>query len=470
MERVYGSIVERPHELGSIAHASSREDPISLLDGPWTSLEGALVVVKGSRGMRLERVTNAIRRVYARPRPLPTRPSFAEDFLSVGVTGTNGKSSTTTWIAALLARKYAPVARATTLGYYLDDERLDYPFDFDGFAAALGEAHRRGARACALEVTSEALQHGFAKVWPFRVGVFTNLTHDHLDVHTTPEHYLASKAQLFVHLAEGGVAVLNACDPASALLREVLPPTVSVLTYGVASRGEPRGDVDLFVRAPSVERNRIALERSARADAFPTELTVGFPAVDIFVENALAAALGAWAAGVSPADITEALSKVELPEGRFEVVADEPLVIVDYAHTPDALSRTLAAARSLVDSEHGRVLLVFGAGGDRDTRKRGPMGHAARAADVIYVTSDNPRTEDPMTIARELALGIGVHPHVTMELDRARAIESAIGGARPGDVVLICGKGHETDQTIGTTRHPFSDRAIARAAWERHCM
>lgn len=467
MERVYRAIIETPHELGSLAHAPARDDPISLLDGPWASLEGALVVIKGSRGMRLERVASAIERAYAKPRPLPARPSFAKDFFTVGVTGTNGKSSTTTWIAALLARKHAVVARATTLGYYVGDERLDYPFDFDGFVDALGEAHRRGARACALEVTSEALQHGFAKVWPFHVGVFTNLTHDHLDVHTTPEHYLASKAQLFVHLEPGGVAVLNACDPASVLLREVLPPSVSVLTYGVASRGEPQGKVDLFAhtQAPA---NRVVLERSTRAQVFPAELTLGFPALDIFVENALAAALGAWAAGVSAEDVALGLSEVELPEGRFEVVAERPWIVIDYAHTPDALSRTLTAARRFASG--GRVVLVFGAGGDRDTRKRGPMGAAARLADVIYVTNDNPRTEDPMAIARELVGGIGAHPHTTIELDRASAIESAIEAASPRDVVLICGKGHETDQTIGTTRHRFSDREVARAARERHCV
>jgi UDP-N-acetylmuramoyl-L-alanyl-D-glutamate--2,6-diaminopimelate ligase len=464
MEPVYRAIVQSPHELASIAHAASREDPRSLLDGPWASLEGALVVIKGSRGMHLERITAALRRAYERPRPLPARPAFAADFVTVGVTGTNGKSSTTTWIAAMLARNHASVARATTLGYYLQhgasSERLDYPFDFDGFVAALDEAHRRGARACALEVTSEALQHGFAKVWPFRVGVFTNLTHDHLDVHTTPEHYLASKAQLFMHLEPGGVAVLNACDPASALLREVLPPGVSVLTYGVASRGEAHGDVDLFAR---MRGGRIELQRSPRAKELPDELTLAFPAGDIFVENALAAALGAWAAGVSPTDVAKALSEIALPEGRFEIVAEAPWVIVDYAHTPDALSRTITAARGLTGS--GRVLLVFGAGGDRDARKRGPMGHAARAADVIYVTSDNPRTEDPMAIARALASGIGDHPSTTIELDRARAIASAIAAAGPADVVLVCGKGHETDQTIGTTRHRFSDREIAQAAW-----
>jgi len=456
---------ELRHELGSVAHVPTSADPTTLLDGIWGSLEGALVVVKGSRGMRLERVSNALRRAYERPRPLPARPSFAKDYVSVGVTGTNGKSSTTTWIAAMLARKHAHVARATTLGYFVDDERLDHPFDFDGFVAALGEAHAIGARVCALEVTSEALQHGFAKVWPFRVGIFTNLTRDHLDVHTTPEHYLASKAQLFMHLEEGGVAVLNACDPASALLREVLPPGVSVLQYGIASRGQPQGEVDLFA---TITSDGITLERSARAMEFPSKLEGPFLVGDVFVENALAAALGAWAAGVSAAEIARVLSEAKLPEGRFEVVGAEPCVVVDYAHTPDALSRTITAARKLA-RRLGRVILVFGAGGDRDTLKRAPMGRAARAADVIYVTNDNPRTEDPAAIARDLTAGIGEHSCVNVVLDRARAIESAIAEARPDDVVLVCGKGHETTQVIGTMRHRFSDRDIARAAHVTAC-
>ncbi len=457
MKRVADALAVTPHALASLAHAPSDADPTTLLDNVWAALEGAVVIVKGSRGMRLERIAGALARVYSRPRPLPARPIFAPDFFSVGVTGTNGKTSTTTFVADMLARARGPVVRATTLGYFIGDERLERPLDFDGFALALGDAHARGVRCAALEVTSEALHHGFAKVWPFQVAVFTNLTHDHLDVHTSPEHYLASKAQLFMHVAPGGAAVLNACDPACALLREIVPAGVRVFSYGVASRGaEALGDVDLFVREfrPG---ERVVLERSERARDFPESLELRAPS-DVFVENALAAALGAFASGVPMQHIVAALAEAEPPRGRFERVATKPRVYVDYAHTPDALARTIAAGRAL----GGRVLLVFGAGGDRDTRKREPMGRAAAAADVVFLTSDNPRTEDPAAIAADLARGLGAHPRVVIELDRARAIEMAIREAHDDDVVLVCGKGHETEQIIGTTRHPFSDADVAR--------
>ncbi|HEX4513353.1 MAG TPA: UDP-N-acetylmuramyl-tripeptide synthetase, partial [Polyangiaceae bacterium] len=445
--------------LASIAHAPSSADPTTLLDGVWASLEGALVIVKGSRGMRLERIANAIARAYSRPRPLPDRPSFAGDFFTIGVTGTNGKTSTTTFASRILSRAHSTnVVRATTLGYFIGAERLDHPLDFDGFVAALGEAHARGIRHAVLEVTSEALQHGFAKVWPFRVGVFTNLTHDHLDVHTTAEHYLASKAQLFMNLERGGAAVLNACDPASALLREVVPAGVAIFSYGVASRGEPEGDVDLFVREfrPGTP---VAVERSARLRDFPSPIELRAPSA-IFVENALAAALGAFASGVSASEIALALAEAEPPRGRFERVRDVPRVFVDYAHTPDALARTIAAGRAI--AHENRVIVVFGAGGDRDTRKREPMGRAASAADVVFLTNDNPRTEDPAAIAADIARGLRDHPNVIVELDRARAIAMAITEARDDDVVLVCGKGHETDQIIGTKRLPFSDHEIVK--------
>ncbi len=456
MKRVADALVGS--SLASIAHAPSSSDPTTLLDGVWASLEGALVIVKGSRGMRLERISNAIARAYSRPRPLPDRPSFARDFSTLGVTGTNGKTSTATFASHILSRARGPVVRATTLGYFIGDERLDHSLDFDGFVAALGEAHARGIRHAVLEVTSEALQHGFAKVWPFQVGVFTNLTHDHLDVHTTPEHYLASKAQLFMNLERGGAAVLDACDPASELLREIVPPGVEIFSYGVATRGEPEGEVDLFVREfrPG---EPVVIERSARLRDFPSSLELRAPS-SIFVENALAAALGAFASGVPAPEIVVALAEAEPPRGRFERVLAVPRVFVDYAHTPDALARTIAAGRAIA---HGNtVIVVFGAGGDRDTRKREPMGRAASAADVVFLTSDNPRTEDPAAIAADIARGLRDHPNVIIELDRARAITIAIAEAKDDDVVLVCGKGHETEQTIGTKRLHFSDHEIVK--------
>src|SRR5207248_2839476 len=154
---------------------------------------------------------------------VPAPPAFANEIATVGVTGTNGKTTTTAWIAAALRRLGGPVLRATTVGHFLDDEPLEVEKSYDGFVAAMRTLFDRGGRRAAIELTSEALAAGFARAWPCRVGVFTNLTHDHLDAHGSPEHYLASKAQLFVSLPAGGTAVLNASDPTWALLREVVP-------------------------------------------------------------------------------------------------------------------------------------------------------------------------------------------------------------------------------------------------------
>ncbi|HEX7604242.1 MAG TPA: Mur ligase family protein, partial [Polyangiaceae bacterium] len=167
----------------------------------------------------------------------PPPPAWASEFSTVGVTGTNGKTSTTRWIAAALAAaNRGPVARVTTVGSFVGDEALPVEESYEGFLETLRTCRSRGGSLAALEVTSEALAVGFAQAWPIHVGVFTNLSHDHLDAHRTAEHYLASKAQLFLHLPRGGAAVLNAFDEASLLLREVLPEGVRLVSYGVPSR------------------------------------------------------------------------------------------------------------------------------------------------------------------------------------------------------------------------------------------
>ena len=406
---------------------------------------------------------------------LPDPPPWARELLTVGVTGTNGKTSTTRWVAAILARVASPVAQATTLGSFLDDVPLDVPKTWDGFLETMRVCHERRGRFAAIELTSESLARGFAKAWPCTVGVFTNLTHDHLDAHGTPEHYLASKAQLFVHLLPGGTAVLNGCDPASDLLAEVIAPSVRVWRYGVPSRGEATTPLDL--RATRVDLawsgTTIALERSATQGALadvPESLTIRAIG-DVYAENAMAALLGGIAAGASARDAADALAKAAPPPGRFQVVHERPYVVVDYAHTPDALARTLAIARKLCE---GSLTVVFGAGGNRDRDKRKPMGAAASAADAIVLTSDNPRSEDAGAIAGAIRAGItrtraraGTHMRerdVVFEIDRKRAIELAIARAAASDVVVIAGKGHETEQIVGSEVRHFDDVEVAKAA------
>jgi len=385
----------------------------------------------------------------------------------VGVTGTNGKTSTTTLIAAALAELARPVAVATTLGFFLDGEALDVPAHDRGFVATLEACRARGGRYAAVEFTSEALAFGAAKRWPCRIGVFTNLSHDHRDAHGSAEHYLASKAQLFMALAAGGAAVLNGCDASAALLTEVLPADVEPIRYGTESRGAPWGKLDLCARSVSVGwfGTRCELEPSARFEGAPRAIEIRAIGA-IFAENALAALAAAALAGVPVEIAAAALARWTPPPGRFEVVAEHPHVVVDYAHTPDALSRTLVTARALC---RGRLTLVFGAGGDRDRAKRPLLGAAASAADRVIMTSDNPRSEDPRQIAAEIRAGLSAHAPVEEELDRARAIESAVRDASRDDVIVIAGKGHELVQIVGDESRRFSDQAVALAAHaERH--
>jgi len=322
----------------------------------------------------------------------------------------------------------------------------------------------QGGTHAAIELTSEALAYGFIRAWPCKVGVFTNLTHDHLDAHGTPEHYLASKAQLFVSLAPGSTAVLNASDENYELLKEVTPAGVLHRSYAVPERGAPQGEPDLVARSVSVgwDGTTIKLDVKEPATGLPTELTVRAIG-SVYAENALAALLGAVAAGVKPNDAKLALEAVPPPPGRFEVIHRKPYVIVDYAHSPDALARTVLIARSLA-TDGARLSVVFGAGGKRDKDKRAPMGKAATPADRVILTTDNPRDESPAEIAKAISKGLVGHANVHTILDRREAITKAIVEAKEADVILIAGKGHETDQTIGTEVKHFSDVEVARDA------
>lgn len=393
---------------------------------------------------------------------MPAPPAWHKDLFTVGVTGTNGKTTTTAWVAAALRSFGKPVARATTVGFFVDDEEIPVEKSYDGFIHGMKVALDRGGTHAAIELTSEALAHGFARAWPCQVGVFTNLTHDHLDAHGTPEHYLASKAQLFVALAEGAKAVLNASDSVFDLLREVVPAGVDVRTYAVPTRGAPQGTPDLLAESVEVTWQGTFVRCKAKGD-LPTEVRVKAIG-EVFAENALAALLGAVAGGVSPEDAAKAIAAAPSPPGRFEVISEKPWVVVDYAHSPDALARTVATAKRLATDAGGKLAVVFGAGGKRDKAKRAPMGEAARPADVVVLTSDNPRDEDPADIARAIAEGLKGHADVRTQLDRRRAIVDTIRKASNQDVILIAGKGHETDQTIGVETRKLSDVEVAIGA------
>jgi len=393
----------------------------------------------------------------------PPSPDWASTLPTIGVTGTNGKTTTTAWAAAALrAGTGAPVVRATTVGVFIDDDEIDVPPTYDGFLTAMRGGLDRGGRAAAIELTSEALALGFAAAWPVHVGVFTNLTHDHLDAHGSPEHYLASKAQLFVQLRAGGAAILNGRDPASSLLAEVLPRGVRTIVYGTpARRGE--ADLPLDLEATAVEPSWNGTQISLRAPPSWGDLPAAFHVRaigDVYAENALAALAAAVAFGI-PAEVAmRAIAAAPPPPGRFEVVARRPYLVVDYAHSPDALARTVRAAKNLCGA--GRLTVVFGAGGDRDRDKRAPMGRAAMPADRVIVTADNPRREDPAAIARAIREGLDGHTNVETILDRGEALAAAVRDAGPDDVVLVAGRGHETHQLFAGGPRPFSDVAVLR--------
>ncbi len=377
----------------------------------------------------------------------------------LGVTGTNGKTSTVRWIAAALSTHSPLDAGANgaisvlcldSLAWRLGHRDLGPRRDESALLAAVATLEAERGRAAVVELTSHALSTGFGRSLRFDVGVFTNLTQEHLELHETYERYLACKAQLFVRLPPGATAVLNARDDACRLLKGVLPDGTTVRTYGSESRG-------LAWRTPDVDAIDVAIDRegtSARL-VWATEgpdapRTLRLRAVGaIFIENALAALLAARAAGVSWSVAAEAIAAQEAPPGRFMRVARSPDVYIDVAHSPDALARTLATARTVANQSGGRVLLVFGSGGQRDVGKRRPMGRAASEADVAIVTTDEARGGLPADVASDIVAGMTSASVAYIELDRVRAIEQVLAMARPSDVVLIAGRGSMGADVLG---------------------
>jgi UDP-N-acetylmuramoyl-L-alanyl-D-glutamate--2,6-diaminopimelate ligase len=397
------------------------------------------------------------------PRPTVPPVAWANGLFTIGVTGTNGKTSTVHLVASIVAAAGAHALTVSTVGYFLDGTRLHVPRSARGFLDAMMQLRAAGGHVAAVECTSKSLAEGYAKRWRFDLGVFTNLTPDHLQTHGSWEHYLASKAQLFTHLGPGRTAVLNAADRHSLLLHRVIPDDVERCWYGAPTRGALLHTADLAAAAVevSLEGTTVRLQRSPWAEALGGELRVRMVG-EVFAENALAAAAAGLAAGHAPEHVADGLARCPPVAGRFEVVARDPCVVIDYAHGPDALARTCDTARGLAA---GRVLVVFGAGGESTPSKREPMGEAVGSrADVAIVTSDNPRGEDPRAIADMLMAGLRAAGRAQVEvvLDRSRAIERALELAGPRDVVVVAGKGHETGQEIDGQVLPFSDHDEVR--------
>ena len=396
------------------------------------------------------------------------RPS--EALWVCGVTGTNGKTSTTQWLAALLCARGDQAGVVGTLGSGFPGA-LAVPVNTTPDAlevhATLAAMRGAGARAVAMEVSSHGLAQGRVGGIAFDCALFTNLSHDHLDYHGTMEAYGEAKGILF-DTPGLAAAVLNLDDVFGVqLARRLEGRGVRTIGYSLSPDAVAPGSVGEFVAAREIGYEGDAMRVALVSSWGESEVRIN--QIGRFnVSNALGV-LGCLVAYGAP--FTEAAALLgELPSvpGRMQRLARSggPLVVVDYAHTPDALEKVLQALRPLADARGGALVAVFGAGGDRDPAKRPVMGAiASRLADRVLLTSDNPRSEDPGAIIAAIRAGAAGAPLV--EPERAAAIERAVREAGAQDVVLLAGKGHETYQEIGGRRLPFSDAALAEAALAR---
>jgi UDP-N-acetylmuramoyl-L-alanyl-D-glutamate--2,6-diaminopimelate ligase len=371
---------------------------------------------------------------------------------TLGVTGTNGKTTTTYLLRHILSKINTRCGMIGTVE--IDDGRsrreasMTTPAATE-IAALLASMRDKGCRACAMEVSSHALDQGRVAGIQFAGAAFTNLTGDHLDYHKTMENYADAKAKLFASLPETAVAVVNADDKYSP--RMVRDTEARVIRFGFGKTADYRardvavtsGGTNFILHTPD-GRAEVNMQLIGRHN----------------IENALAAAaLAGEALGLSVHQISAALRDAQGAPGRLQAVRlGQPFaVLVDYAHTDDALENVLSALRPLT---RGKLRVLFGCGGDRDRTKRPRMARTAeKLADAVYVTSDNPRTEEPQSILNEILDGFSdeVRDSVVVEIDRREAIRRILSDALPGDVVLLAGKGHENYQIIGTQKRHFDD-------------
>ncbi len=441
----------------------------------------ALVEAEGYDGhdaglpvLPVEDLRRLLGRLAARYYGLPS-----ESMQVVGITGTNGKTSTAFWVAQMLARAGIRCAVLGTVGSGFPGEALvEAPLTTPDAISLQREVLRlreAGARALAMEVSSIGLDQGRANGMRIDVAVFTNLTRDHLEYHGTMQAYEAAKAKLF-DWPTLTAAVLNLDDPVgrrllSRLTERAHAGALRITGYtAYAGSGDAAATPGLshLLGARDIRVNPNGLEFTLQSGRHERHLEV--PLVGNFnVSNLLATVGAVLACGVDLDVACQAAPQLLAPPGRMQRVRTrngaEPLVIVDYAHTADAIEQALIALRPQTTARGGRLWIVFGAGGDRDPGKRGPMGAAAgRCADRLVITSDNPRREEPAAIVSAVAAGAPNRLNVELVEDRAEAIAHAIATADARDVVLIAGKGHESTQDVGGVKRPFSDVEQARAA------
>lgn len=391
------------------------------------------------------------------------------DLKVVGITGTNGKTTSTFILRGLWEAAGCTTSLIGTTGNYIGAKYLPTKFSTPESHLLCGlflEMREAGVTHCAMEATSHGMAFERVAAIPFAATLFTNLTQDHLDFHGTMQHYAEAKKQLFDRQPKDSIAVFNGDSPWATFMARDCPARVK-LTFG---------------RLPShpyrIREEHFTLEETRFTMDFPgapgIPFAMGF--VGRFnVENAAGVLVVAHAMGIPIPILQKGLRAAQPAPGRMHLVPVPGFgtTLVDYAHTPDALEKALATSRRLLQEaqSNGRLWVVFGCGGDRDPIKRPMMGHAAaRGADRVVLTSDNPRTEDPERILDDIEAGISQPDRVRVQriADRRTAIRETLAASRPGDLVLIAGKGHEAVQIIGTEERPFSDLAEVEAFARDH--
>ena len=388
----------------------------------------------------------------------------SQQLVTLGVTGTNGKTTISFLTNAIFRATWQRAGLIGTILYDDGARRSPSHNTTPGCAelqAMLSDMVKNGCRAAAMEVSSHALHQHRTTGTDFRVGIFTNLTQDHLDYHGTMEEYYQSKKLLFTRMAANkavkSTAVINVDDEYGRRLAEELRPIMKVRTFGLAKDADFRAEPKII----SLKGSQYELVYNNKSYLVRTPLIGEFN-----VSNSLAALAGAVAAGVNIRDAITCLAQSPQVPGRMELVSSVNNVqcFVDYAHTPDAVENVCRTMKQLC--RQGRVFTIFGCGGDRDRTKRPLMGEAAaRYSDVCIVTSDNPRTENPETIIDEIMPGIPKEKQHRIT-DREEAIRAALKLARPGDCILIAGKGHENYQIFADETITFSDSAVVAKYYE----
>lgn len=385
------------------------------------------------------------------------RPS--EHLSLIAITGTNGKTTTAQWLSVAHPGCCPSIG---TLGAGFSGQLEETGFttpEATTLMRYLARFRQGGATACALEASSIGIEEGRMNGARVDVAVFTNLTHDHLDYHGSMAAYAAAKLKLF-QWPQLRLAVINLDDPFGV---ELARQTTASRVLGYTLEETPALALPGLIRA-------LGLATTPQGQTFILDTPHGKAAVQTRllgrynISNLLAVAAVLLDAGMMPRDIARTLADLKAPPGRLEHYGNpgQPLVAVDYSHTPDALENALRALRDVAASRQGKLVCVFGCGGDRDRSKRPVMGEiATRLADVVWLTNDNPRSEDPKSILAEIRAGA---PTARVEPDRAVAIRSSITEAAANDVILLAGKGHEPYQEIAGVRHPFSDGEQAQAA------